>query len=248
MPTDALIPGEEEIFGWIEEIFGARRAPTRLSRRPLGRELDRRAPARVRRRAAFAMSPSQLPSWEPRRWSLSVRARDRRRLELDCFPLPHAASTRAASTPRSCRSIRLRRNACAAPLRSTTSRSCACRTPRWPRGPLGISIPRNSFADALQVLPFGREFLAVMEPAARRRDRLRRRAQRLSRRLVRYYVPYDAEPRPLPGLWVRGSDGARLRRMLTDGPVRVRLQVEAVREPMTITTSSASYPAPTTRR
>ena len=40
-----------------------------------------------------------------------------------------------------------------------------------------------------------------------------------------YYVPYDAKERPLPGVWIRGSDGARLRDLLAAGPVRVRLAV-----------------------
>src|SRR5262249_59483442 len=48
-----------------------------------------------------------------------------------------------------------------------------------------------------------------------------------------YYVPYDAVARAIPGVWVRGSDGARLCRLLADGPARVRLTVDAVREATT---------------
>ncbi len=43
-----------------------------------------------------------------------------------------------------------------------------------------------------------------------------------------YYVPYDAVARPIPGVWINSSDGARLRRMQTDGPVHARLTVESV--------------------
>ena len=45
-----------------------------------------------------------------------------------------------------------------------------------------------------------------------------------------YYVPYDAVARPIPGVWVRGSDGARLRSMIDAGPVRIRLHVDSLRE------------------
>jgi hypothetical protein len=42
-----------------------------------------------------------------------------------------------------------------------------------------------------------------------------------------YYVPYDGIERPIPGVWISGTDGAWLRDQLAAGPVRVRLAVEA---------------------
>src|SRR5262249_7951002 len=42
-----------------------------------------------------------------------------------------------------------------------------------------------------------------------------------------YYVPYDGVPRPIPGVWVRGSDGERLRDLASRGPVCARLEVDA---------------------
>ncbi|HET8943428.1 MAG TPA: M28 family peptidase, partial [Dehalococcoidia bacterium] len=48
-----------------------------------------------------------------------------------------------------------------------------------------------------------------------------------------YYVPYDAISRPLPGVWVRGSDGERLAQSLASGPVKARLQVESVSQTIT---------------
>jgi hypothetical protein len=44
-----------------------------------------------------------------------------------------------------------------------------------------------------------------------------------------YYVPYDGVPRPIPGVWISGSDGGRLREMLARGPVQARLSVDSVR-------------------
>jgi hypothetical protein len=48
--------------------------------------------------------------------------------------------------------------------------------------------------------------------------------------------------RPIPGVWVNGSDGARLRQMLASGPVRARLTVESVREPVTTYTIVGELP------
>ena len=48
-----------------------------------------------------------------------------------------------------------------------------------------------------------------------------------------YYMPYDGLARPIPGVWVRGSDGARLRGLAARGPLRARLEVEAIRETIT---------------
>jgi Peptidase family M28 len=41
-----------------------------------------------------------------------------------------------------------------------------------------------------------------------------------------YYVPYDAEPRPLSALWLSRSDGHRLQRLTSAGPCRARLNVD----------------------
>jgi hypothetical protein len=46
-----------------------------------------------------------------------------------------------------------------------------------------------------------------------------------------YYVPYDARPRPVPGLWLSGADGHRLAALMAAGPVRGRLTVDADTRP-----------------
>ena len=94
--------------------------------------------------------------------------------------------------------------------------------------------PDATFADSVQVLPFGREIQVVMEPA------MAAGAVGFVGALAGYpadshdyYVPYDAVARPIPGVWVSGSDGDRLRKMLMAGPLRARLTVESDRRPVT---------------
>jgi hypothetical protein len=94
--------------------------------------------------------------------------------------------------------------------------------------------PDGDFETLTQVLPFGRQIQHVMEPA------IEAGAAAFIGTLSGYpggsrdyYVPYDALERPIPGAWVSGSDGDRLRGLLAAGPVRVRLSVESVRETIT---------------
>ena len=81
-----------------------------------------------------------------------------------------------------------------------------------------------------------------------RRRRVRRRAAR-ARATPRYYVPYDGVERPLPGVWVGGSDGARLRDLPLlgqAGPGAAHRARRGARRPRT--TWWASCRGPTTRR
>jgi hypothetical protein len=233
MPHDGLIPPEQRIYRWIEQVFG------QGVRRP-GYPADRWAEQFcLERFRAFGLQnvrlePVELPYWEPRRWSLTVWGDGGvQMLDLACFPLPHSAPTagleaqlvpfEAESPERAQGNIAL----------------CELSLMRSPHAALaGLATwcydPEASFADSVQVLPFGREIQAVMEPAiaagavafvgalsdypSDSRD---------------YYVPYDAVARPIPGVWVSGSDGARLREMLAAGPAHARLAVESVRQTVT---------------
>jgi hypothetical protein len=48
-----------------------------------------------------------------------------------------------------------------------------------------------------------------------------------------YYVPYNGNPSPIPGVWISGRDGERLKSWLGEGPVVVRLKVDARRASIT---------------
>ncbi|HET9199408.1 MAG TPA: M28 family peptidase, partial [Dehalococcoidia bacterium] len=94
--------------------------------------------------------------------------------------------------------------------------------------------PRNTFAGDPQVLPFGRELQAVMEPA------LEAGAAGFVGVLngypgdsFSYYVPYDAVARPIPGVWISESSGRRLKQLLAAGHVTAHLIVDARTEAAT---------------
>jgi hypothetical protein len=222
---DHLIPTEEKIFSWISEVFA------HGIRRP-GYPADRWAESWLQEQFRglgledVRAEPVELPSWEPLRASLVVTGRNER-LEVDCFQLPHTATSAdvegelvafdASAPGRVGGAVAL----CDVPLmRVPHPMMVALAT--WPYD------PASTLADSQHILPFGRAIQDVMAPSTEAgavafvgaltdypgdsRD---------------YYVPYDAVARPQPGVWVSGSDGQRLRALLAAGSVRARLAVEA---------------------
>src|SRR5574341_1632210 len=97
MPIDELIPGEQQIYDWIQEVFehGVRRP---------GYPADRWAESHcLERFRALGLEnvrhvPVQLPSWEPREASLQVSA-DGETIDVPCFALPHSTPKADVEAP-----------------------------------------------------------------------------------------------------------------------------------------------------
>ena len=224
---DDLFPSEHAIFGWIAEIVA------QGVRRP-GHPADRWAEAWIAERLralgveAVRHEPVQLPRWELRRASLRVDGR-----EVSCFPLPHAANTPPRELPLvpfdPAQPERVRGAAALfdAPLLRLPYAFMASQASF-------TFDPGATFTGAAQVLPFARQFQTVMEPA------IAAGAAAFVGVLSDYpgdshdyYVPYDGVARPIPGVWVRGSDGARLRERAAQGSIVARIEVDADRTMVT---------------
>ncbi|MEX1255403.1 MAG: M28 family peptidase [Dehalococcoidia bacterium] len=176
--------------------------------------------------------PVQLRYWEPKGASLVVQGLTGEP-SVPCFPLPHAASAEGVEADL----------VAFDPDRPERVRGAIAlydvsllRVPHswFVAGATSTYDPDGSFASSTHLLPFGREFQAVMEPA------IEAGAVGFVGALSNYpgdsrdyYVPYDGVSRPIPGVWVSGRDGARLRESLTTGPLRARLAVNAQRETIT---------------
>ncbi len=233
MPREHLMPSEQEIFTWIEQVFaqGVRRPGY-----PADRWTEQFCLERFREFGLdnARLEPVELPYWEPRRWSLNVQGSTlAQTLNLACFPLPHSAPTdgvEAEVVPFAEESPGQVKGAVALhelPLTRPTHASLANRA-TW------CFDPEATFAHSRQILPFSRLVQAVMEPA------IEAGAVAFIGSLAEYpadshdyYVPYDAMSRSIPGVWISGSDGARLQQMLRAGSLRARLAVESVRESVT---------------
>jgi hypothetical protein len=221
-----LVPSEAQIHGWIAEVFA------RGVRRP-GYAADRWAEGWIAERLqAFGcdpvrLEPVELARWEPRRASLRVAGE-----QIACFPLPHAAATPPVELP-------LVPFDPAAPAR-VRGAAALVDLPllRLPHAFLAAQAaftydPGRSFDGAAQLLPFGAAFQAVMEPAiAAGAAAFVGVLRDYPGDSKDYYVPYDGVPRPIPGVWIRGSDGARLQALAASGGAHVRLEVDAERSPV----------------
>jgi hypothetical protein len=226
-----LIPSEDKIFSWIEEVYA------RGIRRP-GYPADRWAEEWLQEQfRAFGLErvraePVEVAYWEPRRATLTVTA-DRGTLEIPCFPLPHSAATEgieaevitfdparpeAVGGAFALYDVVLNR----VPQMILESRA------NWSYDPDG------TYASTKHILPFGREIQNVMEPSisagAAGFIGVLRDCPGDSHK---YYVPYDAIERPIPGVWISGSEGQRVRELLAHESVRANLIVDSVRETIT---------------
>jgi hypothetical protein len=228
MPRDDLILPEADIYAWIEEVF------SHGVRRP-GYDADRWAEGWIQERFrelgldSVRAEAVALPFWKPQDARLTIEARGDS-FAVPCFPLPHAAPTEGveadliafdAATPERVKG--------AASLYDVPLQ----RLPHQILARLATSYydPGDTFADSEHVLPFGREIMDVMEPSmAAGASAFIGSLSGYPGDSHDYYVPYDALERDLPGVWISGSEGQRLRELMASGPVRVRLTVESVRE------------------
>jgi hypothetical protein len=228
---DNHVPSEDTIFAWIEEVFahGVRRPGYPADRwaedwlqerfRALGLE-------RVR------AEPVEVPCWQPHAATLVVSASSEA-LDIPCFPLPHAAPVAALNAPVvPFDSARPEGVAGAFSLYDVVL-SRAPQTVLQNRAQWSYD-PDGTYAYTQHIFPFGREIQSVMEPSIAAgaagfigvlRD--------YPGDSHEYYVPYDAIERPIPGVWISGSSGERLRELLAAGPLTAAMSVDSVREMIT---------------
>jgi Peptidase family M28 len=97
-------------------------------------------------------------------------------------------------------------------------------------GATSVFDPGDEFDTLVQTLPFGPGLNLVADPAvdAGAAGYVGILAG-LPWQTSDYYVPYDARPRPISGLWLSRRDGDRLQRLLAGGGCRARLSVDARR-------------------
>jgi hypothetical protein len=245
MPQDKSIPDERTILSWIERIYsqGIRRPGY-----PADRWAERFCAEQFRACGLeqVRLDPVPLPYWEPRTAWLRVHASGATH-EIPCFAVPFSAPAAhveadlavfdhgAPETVRgkaSLYEVTLLRVPPQFAVQRRLSESSEHAGPAEAARQAGWYFdPRRTFDGSLQVLPFGSEIQSVMEPS------IGAGAVAFIGTLPgypggghEYYVPYDGMPRPIPGVWISGSDGERLRELSRKGTVRVELSVDAVRD------------------
>ncbi|HEY3139508.1 MAG TPA: M28 family peptidase [Acidimicrobiales bacterium] len=222
------VPTQDTIFGWINKVFD------QGIRRP-GYDADIWAEGFLKDQFKelglenVRLEPIELTRWEPKEWSLEVTGADGQTKELDCFPLPYSA-------PVSNLEVEL------APFDPVTVAGKASfveesilRVPPTlfaGSDPNRVVDAEHTFDNSQHILPFGSKLQAVMEGS------VDAGAAAFIGALTnypgdsyQYFVPYDGVSRPIPGVWIRGSDGAWIKEQLATGPVRIKLSIDSVAEP-----------------
>lgn len=232
----SAVPAEAAIFGWISEVFG------HGIRRP-GYPADEWAEGWIAERftelglAQVRREPITVTRWEPTEWSLAVTDAGGTTTTLDCFPVPFSAPAQGLTTELAAfdqerpEGVAGRASLFDVPL-ITIPATLLATSGSAPDDVSGRIIdPDGTLEGASHTVPFGAEFLEVMEPS------IEAGAVAFIGTLTdhpgdsaEYFVPYDAITRPIPGVWVNGTDGAWLRDQLARGPLTVRLDVASETE------------------
>ena len=228
MLREELVPPEDRIYNWIDEAF---RQGVRRPGYPADRWAEQWIQDRYREFGLESVraEPVVTPYWEPLHSSLVAVKADGTEAEIPCCALPFCSPKHVEA-------------ALVAPDSGPVQGAVAIselpllRVPHsWYAGRATWQFdPDGSFAGASQLLPATRPGQAAMESA------IAAGACGFVGVLAgypgnshEYYVPYDAKPRSIPGVWISGSDGERLKSWLHEGPVVVRLKVDARRESIT---------------
>lgn len=240
---DELLPTTEQMMAWISTVVA------QGIRRP-GYPADQFAEQFILDQfTAFglenpALDPIEVKRWEPQQFSLTVwpDAAPQDVRTIPCFPLPFSAPTLglegallafppgpgvdAAGTIAVVENFHVT-------LPQTAARFFSSRE----------YDPDGEFDTISQVLPFSFAFQNAMAPAiAAGAAGFIGIVTGLPFDTHDYFVPYDAVERPIPGVWISGSDGARLKELIAAGPVRGRIVADTTLERVTSHNVIATLP------
>lgn len=225
-PLDHL-PDVDRMVGWIEEVcaFGVRRPGSEV-----GHRVERWCAEALRAAGVedVRLDPISTPTWEPGparlvAWPVSDPGAT---VTIDGFPLPFTAASAGTEADL----VLLDRDAPAVAGAIAVDPIALTRLPsEWMRHLATTAHDPGPALDGHEhLLPFGPRLGKEVD------DAVAGGAVGYVGALVdmpwptrAYYVPYDAEARDLPAVWVDRDDGARLLDLLAAGPVRGRIEVAA---------------------
>jgi Peptidase family M28 len=243
---NTALPDTETIYRWIEDVY------TWGVRRP-GYEADVKAEEyalehfREMGLQDVRSEDVRLPHWSFESATLTVRGNNQS-FDVPCFPLPHCASTDRIE-------LKLREfdagqdcgGTCALtshPLMRVPATMVLDgeAVPGQVRDELVVTLnsggamldPGGSLASCEQILPFSPLLQNVMEPAIEAgASAFIGVLDQYPGDSHKYYVPYDGMERPIPGVWISGSEGDRIRSLMAMGEVLVDLEIKSSRSLIT---------------
>lgn len=237
--VDADVPTGAAIFASVNEIFD------QGIRRP-GYPADRWAEEWCRDRfeelglEKVQLEPVPVDRWEPEEWSLTVIVDDDDPVELECFPVPYGPDVDG---------LEVELAAFDADDPGLAEGKASLYQVSMLELPADSFLGSGSAPDDLSDrtvdpgdtlgephhLPFGGELGEVIEPSVEAgAEAFIGWLSNYPRESYDYFVPYDGETRPIPGVWINDRDGEWLDQQLAEASsVRVRLSIESSSERVT---------------
>jgi hypothetical protein len=181
------------------------------------------------------LDPVSVDRWEPLQWSLTVwrDAAPGERISLPCYAVPFTAATSGVEAEIARSSGKPGENL-AGKIAVVENRFLALPQTVLTAFATWFYDPAGEVPTHVQTLPFGAGLNDALEPSiAAGAIGFVGILRGLPWETDRYYVPYDAQHRPIPGMWLSSSNGDRLLALLAEGPVHARLELERTLEPAT---------------
>lgn len=187
------------------------------------------------------LDPIDVQRWEPLQWLLTVwhDSDPNDRLAIPCYPVPFSGHTES-----------LQGSLALAEGGGDLSGKIAVTETRFFGLPQSIARlfaawtydPNREFDELVQTLPFSVEFQGVMDAAVSAGAAGFVGILDVPWETDRYYVPYDAQERPIPGLWLSKSNGEVLKAFLDAGPASGEIVLE--RDLQTVTSHNVTGTLP----
>jgi hypothetical protein len=187
------------------------------------------------------LDPIDVQRWEPLQWSLTVwhDSDPNDRLAIPCYPVPFSGHTES-----------LQGSLALAEGGGDLSGKIAVTETGFFGLPQSIARlfaawtydPSREFDTHVQTLPFSVEFQGVMDAAISAGAAAFVGILDVPWETDRYYVPYDAQERPIPGLWLSKSNGETLKAFLDAGPASGEIVLE--RDLQTVTSHNVTGTLP----
>lgn len=236
---DDLLTDSATMMGWIEEITsqGIRRPGYPAAEWTENWARDKFVEFGLE---DVTLDPVAVQRWEPLEWSLVLSRPDGsgESVSIPCYPVPFSGNTPGVEgdieflPPRAEGEELPDLTGKIAVLENTfLALPTSIFPPLW--GAWAYD-PTNEVATHTQIVPFSSSFAEVLEPVAEAGGLgVVGILRGLPWETDKYYVPYDAVERHIPGVWVSSSNGDRLLEFLNGGPARGRLQLVRSLEPAT---------------
>lgn len=170
------------------------------------------------------LDPIDVLRWEPKRWSLTVwhDGDDAQSVEIASWPVPLSADADSlegelvlAPKPHAGEAGKIA--VVDIGLLSAPQAHMRDRVATWAHDPSG------EFDTLTQVWPLGPRFQDVMEPDIAAGAKGFIGILDFPWQTDRYYAPYDAKPRAIPGLYLSRTNGDALKAFMAQGPTRARI-------------------------